>query len=58
MTNAKLKALIEKRNALKARLAAADAELSSALLEWSKERGYGVKLSAPQALRSPEMANG
>lgn len=57
MTNAELKSLVEERDRIRGMLQSVEAELSRALLEWSREHGYGVKLTAEQALRSREMAD-
>lgn len=54
MTNAQLKALIEERDKLRSMLSSLDHEISVALLAWSRERGFLMKLTAEQALREME----
>lgn len=52
MSDAQIRALIEERDRIRQMLQSVEAELSRALGEWSREHGYGVKLSAEQALRA------
>ena len=56
MSNATIKALIEERNKLRAMLQSVDAELSSAVGQWSKDHGFLMKLTPEQALREMEKA--
>lgn len=52
MSDAQIRALIEERDRIRQMLQSVEAELSRALGEWSRERGYGVKLAPEQALRA------
>lgn len=52
MSDAQIRALIEERTRIRQMLQSVEAELSRAVGEWGRERGYGVKLSAEQALRA------
>ena len=51
MSDAQIRALIEERDRVRQMLQSVEAELSNALGQWSRERGFLVKLSAEQALR-------
>lgn len=58
MTAAQVKALIEERNKMRAMLQSVDAELSRALLVWSRENGYFLAALTPeQFMREMEKAN-
>jgi hypothetical protein len=57
VTNQQLKTLVEERDRIRGMLQSVEAELSRALLDWSAERGFLLKLTAEQALREMERAN-
>lgn len=51
MSDAQIRALIEERTRIRQMLQSVEAELSRAVGEWGRERGYLVKLTPEQALR-------
>lgn len=51
MTDAGIRALVEERDRIRQILQTVDAELSRAVGEWGRERGYLVKLTPEQVLR-------
>lgn len=51
MSDAQIKALVAERERIRQMLQSIDAELSRAVGEWGRERGYLVKLTPEQALR-------
>ena len=51
MSDAQIRALIEERDRIRQMLQSVEAELSRAVGEWGRERGYLVKLTPEQALR-------
>ncbi len=52
MSDQQIRELVTERSKLRAMLQSIDAELSAALRIWSTDNGYGVKLTAEQALRA------
>jgi hypothetical protein len=51
VTDVQVRALIAERDRVRQMLQSVEAELSRAVGEWGRERGYLVKLTPEQALR-------